>query len=209
MSWSIRLPVKEDLAGSIPAPGADGMEGQANWRWQPSRKRPSDEPWGFDSLPFRFRVDASLAERQRHRSFIPRRRVRLPGDALGDRLTGRLLGFEPTGGGSNPPPRILNLKFVHLRFQFDPGQLLLVVTPHSECGGRWFDSSPRNSVRFDQWPGRQPADHSRSDREMLRVRIPPGPLTRSTRPRGAAWSARHTVKVETVGSNPTGGADLT
>jgi hypothetical protein len=24
-----------------------------------------------------------------------------------------------------------------------PGQLLLVVTPRSERGGRWFDSSPR------------------------------------------------------------------
>ena len=29
-------------------------EGQANWRWQPPRKRSSDEPWGFDSLTFRF-----------------------------------------------------------------------------------------------------------------------------------------------------------
>ncbi len=28
-------------------------EGQANWRWQPPRKRSSDEPWGFDSLTFR------------------------------------------------------------------------------------------------------------------------------------------------------------
>src|SRR4051794_11173282 len=28
----------------------------------------------------------------------------------------------------------------------DPGQLLLVVTPRSERGGRWFDPSPRN------WP---------------------------------------------------------
>src|SRR4051812_31022946 len=27
----------------------------------------------------------------------------------------------------------------------DPGQLLLVVTPRSERGGRWFDPSPRNS----------------------------------------------------------------
>ena len=60
-------------------------------------------------------------------------------------------------------------------------------------------------VRFG--PGRQPADHSRSDRVMLRVRIPPGPSTdRAKRPRGAARSARHLVKVEAVGSNPTGGA---
>ena len=26
-----------------------------------------------------------------------------------------------------------------------PGRLLLVATPRSERGGRWFDSSPRNS----------------------------------------------------------------
>ena len=26
----------------------------------------------------------------------------------------------------------------------DPGQLLPVVTPGSEPGGRWFDSNPRN-----------------------------------------------------------------
>ena len=26
----------------------------------------------------------------------------------------------------------------------DPGQLLLVVTPGSDPGGRWFDSNPRN-----------------------------------------------------------------
>ena len=30
-------------------------EGQANRRWQPSRKRSSDEPWGFDSLTFRLK----------------------------------------------------------------------------------------------------------------------------------------------------------
>jgi hypothetical protein len=90
--------------------------------------------------------------------------------------------------------------------------LLLVVTPRSERGGRWFDSSPRNFgssphgshpagsgaclenrwrpesrlwVRVPRLPhaddrsrprlGRQPEDHSRSDREMLRVRLPPEP----------------------------------
>jgi hypothetical protein len=60
---------------------------------------------------------------------------------------------------------------------------------------------------MDSWLGRQLADHSRSDREMLRVRIPPEPFG-SKRPRGAAGSARHPVKVETVGSNPIGGADV-
>ena len=74
-------------------------EGQANWRWQPPRKRSSDEPWGFDSLTFRLAVP--LAERQRCQ---PRaltkvgrlaRRVRLAAGRLwnvmlGDRL---VVGF--------------------------------------------------------------------------------------------------------------------
>ena len=43
---------------------------------------------------------------------------------------------------------------------------------------------------------------------MLRVRIPPEPFpSRSKCPRGAARSARHPVKVETMGSNPIGGAE--
>jgi hypothetical protein len=60
---------------------------------------------------------------------------------------------------------------------------------------------------ISSWLGRQLADHSRLEREMLRVRIPPEPFG-SKRPRGAAGSARHPVKVETVGSNPIGGADI-
>src|SRR5262249_12678874 len=135
---------------------------------------------------------------------------------------GRLRDFESGGGGSNPPSRT-------------PGQLLVVVTPRSERGGRWFESSPRNleAIRPDEGPvlktggglgplvgssptasaslrgpgtptgraarlkpgrlwvrlppwvlghwgqcfrlGRQPADPSRSEREMLRVRLPPEP----------------------------------
>src|SRR5262249_58425557 len=73
-------------------------------------------------------------------------RVRLPRGALGNRLTGRLPDFESGGGGSNPPSRT-------------PGQLLTVVTPRSERGGRWFESSPRNSesslteaIRPDEGP---------------------------------------------------------
>ena len=39
--------------------------------------------------------------------------------------------------------------------EFAPGQLLLVVTPGSEPGGRWFDSNPRNLtevIRLDEDP---------------------------------------------------------
>ena len=41
---------------------------------------------------------------------------------------------------------------------------------------------------------------------MLWVRVPPEPLNQHTRPRGAAWSARHSVTVEITGSNPVGDA---
>jgi hypothetical protein len=121
------------------------VEGRANGRWQPSRKRPSDEPWGFDSPSFRLAkfLLVPLAERSRHR--LPRsdRRVRLPQGTLGDRLMvghpalNRTVGVrvhlpEPAEGGASRKGEV------------DPGQLLLVVTPRPERGGRWFDPSPRN-----------------------------------------------------------------
>ncbi len=54
--------------------------------------------------------------------------------------------------------------------------------------------------------GRQLADHLGLEPGMLWVRVPPGPLRKERCPRGAAWSARHPVKVEAVGSNPIGDA---
>ncbi len=81
--------------------------GQANWRWQPPRKRSSDEPWGFDSLTFRLAVP--LAERQRCQSSTLARRVRLPQGTLERNsrgsASGRPPGLEPGDGGSTPPPR--------------------------------------------------------------------------------------------------------
>lgn len=47
---------------------------------------------------------------------------------------------------------------------------------------------------------RQPADHLGSEPGMLWVRIPPEQINDC--PRGVAWSARHPVTVEIVGSNP-------
>ena len=52
----------------------------------------------------------------------------------------------------------------------------------------------------------QLADHSRLEREMLWVRVPPEPLRNRSRPRGAARSARRPVKAEITGSNPVGDA---
>ena len=63
-------------------------EGQANRRWQPPRKRSSDEPWGFDSLTFRFVRPWPIGTR--HQPSKLTRRVRLPQGALGDRL---VVGF--------------------------------------------------------------------------------------------------------------------
>src|SRR6516165_7084558 len=87
------------------------------------------------------------------------RRVRLPQGALGNRLTGRLPDFESGGGGSNPPSRTLAQVLLSdtLSGSLTPGQLRLVVTPRSERGGRWFDSSPRNSNSFKSTDGSQPA----------------------------------------------------
>ena len=75
-------------------------------RWQPPRKRSSDEPWGFESLTFRLR--APLADRLRLQPSKLAKRVRLPQGALErDRgsASGRLPGLEPGDGGSTPPPR--------------------------------------------------------------------------------------------------------
>jgi hypothetical protein len=173
-----------------------------------------------------------LAERQRHRAPNPDRRVRHPQGTLGGSFCWQKSpALNRESAGSIPAPRN------GFGFGEDPGQLLLVVTPRSERGGRWFDSSPRNSVttteanRPDQGPvlktgggphrlwvrvprlpprgpgyangraarlkpgrlwvrlppwvlgpgckgfrlGRQWADHSRLEREMLRVRLPPEP----------------------------------
>ena len=43
---------------------------------------------------------------------------------------------------------------------------------------------------------------------MLWVRVPPEPFGENIRPRGAAWSARHSVTVEITGSNPVGDASM-
>src|SRR6185312_2586463 len=59
---------------------------------------------------------------------------------------GRPPAFEAGYGGSSPSPRTSAAWAVsscHIRTS-DPGQLLLVVTPGSDPGGRWFGSSPRN-----------------------------------------------------------------
>ncbi len=98
----------------------------------------ASRPWGFDSLSFRF-VIVPLAERQRHQPSKLNRWVQLPQGTLSIRgsANGRLPGFEPGGEGSTPSPRAAEL-------MIDPGQLLPVVTPGSEPGGRWFDSNPRS-----------------------------------------------------------------
>src|SRR5262249_59302615 len=103
----------------------------------------------------------------RHGPARPDRRVRPPRGALGNRLTGRLPDFESAGGGSSPPSRT-------------PGQLLVVVTPRPERGGRWFESSPRNSVsslteaiRTDEGP-------------VLKTGGGPGPLVGSSPTASAA-----------------------
>ena len=83
-----QLPVKEWIAGSIPAAAASS-EGQADGRRQLSRKQSSDEPCEFDSHPFRLKcalgraaLGASLPSWKR--GFDSRRA--LGAKLIGDRL---------------------------------------------------------------------------------------------------------------------------
>src|SRR5215471_10824478 len=113
----------------------------------------------------------------RHGPARPDRRVRLPRGALGNRLTGRLPDFESGDGGSSPPSRT-------------PGQLLVVVTPRPERGGRWFDSSPRNweAIRPDEGP-------------VLKTGGGLGPLVGSS-PTASAATRPGTPTAERPGLNP-------
>jgi hypothetical protein len=139
--------------------------------------------------------------------------------------------------------------------------LLLVVTPGSEPGGRWFDSNPRNFtevIRPDEEPvlktgagntvassslaasapikqsrglaattpgphpgngGSSPSGTTSALIRQLAERLGLNPSvcrfdsclghqSLTTRPRGAARSARHPVTVEIVGSNPIGDASI-
>src|SRR5215204_2075368 len=68
-------------------------------------RRRSVKPECAGSIPAAPAHDVSLAERQRHRPPKPVRRVRLPQDTLGDRLTVSHLALNQAIEGSNPSPR--------------------------------------------------------------------------------------------------------
>ena len=82
-------------------------EGQANWRWQPPRKRPS-----FTALRVRLPhlpPRAPLADWLQASVFQTEQAGSIPaGRSAGDdrgSASGRLPGLEPGDGGSTPPPR--------------------------------------------------------------------------------------------------------
>ena len=119
------------LEGSTPSPSACSPAGLVQWHdsWLPTR-RP-----GFDSpIPHSTRWLMRPWPSGQARASQVRQAGSTPAGRSRESANGRLPDFESGGGGSNPPSRT-------------PGQLLLVVTPRSERGGRWFDSSPRNSVQ--------------------------------------------------------------
>jgi hypothetical protein len=62
---------------------------------------------------------------------------------IGDRLAVGCLALNQERKVRVLLPELRGAKVV-LMDDFAPGQLLLVVTPGSEPGGRWFDSNPRN-----------------------------------------------------------------
>ena len=108
---------------------------------------------------------------------------------------GRLPGFEPGDGGSSPSPRT-SVAMAVSQEQHDPGQLLLVVTPGSEPGGRWFDSNPRNF--FDR---RKPSGRMRN--LLGRQAAANKPLAGSS-PAASALAKRNTVPwPSSEGSTPT------
>ena len=96
-----------------------------------------------------------LADRLRRQPSKLERRVRLSQGTFDFTLRGSANGrppaFEAGYGGSNPSPRTSAAMAVS-QWTPDPGQLLLVVTPGSEPGGRWFDSSPRNFLSDGSHP---------------------------------------------------------
>ena len=75
-------------------------EGQANWRWQPPRTRPSVLRCLEGSTPSPSALhelnDVSLTERQRCQPSKLVRWVRLPQDTLGDRLKVGYRSLKPT-----------------------------------------------------------------------------------------------------------------
>ena len=109
---------------------------------------------GSSPSPSASTTHVPLAERQRRQPSKLDRRVRLPQGTLGDRLR---VGCLPLNQATEV--RILLPEPFHDRESlFDnntAGWLLLVATPGSEPGGRWFDSNPRNSmevIRPDEEP---------------------------------------------------------
>ena len=79
----------------------------------------------------------------------------------------------------------------------DAGQLLLVVTPGSEPGSRWFDSNSRSLQTEVNLPDQEPVLKTGGRYRDLWVRVPRLPLTGSnTRVPGVIGS--------TAGSNPVG-----
>jgi hypothetical protein len=110
----------------------------------------------------------------------------------------RQLPYKETIGGSSPP-----------RTTF--GGLFGANAPFMQSSGSSQQSGLGHSESLTRL-GRQPADHFDSNPEMrppsgrCPVRISRELLRNTTRPCGAARSARHPVTVEIVGSNPIGGA---
>ena len=167
MSWFIRLPVKEDRAGSIPAPGASrSRKGKPTGDGSRLENGRAMSLGGSTPPPSALEcLDASLAERPKAPVFQTGQAGSTPAGCSRGSANGRLSGLEPDHGGSNPPPRIGNDRFEYFPIPDGPGQLLLVVTPRPERGGRWFDSSPRNSRRTParvrqpaERPGLKPGD---------------------------------------------------
>ena len=137
-----RLPVKEQTTGSIPVAAAL-RKGKPTGDGSGFENRRAMSLEGSTPSPSALKHHVPLAERQRRQPSKLERRVQLPQGILGDQLT---VGCLPLNQATEV--RILLPEpFGDRESQFGDntaGWLLLVATPGSEPGGRWFDSNPRN-----------------------------------------------------------------
>src|SRR5258706_1831472 len=109
-----------------------------------------------------------LAERQRRQPSKLERRVQLPQGILGDRLVVGCLPLKQATEVRILLPEPFGDREAQIADN-TAGWLLLVATPGSDPGGRWFDSNPRKfSPRSDVACQKVDASTARRELEVIR-----------------------------------------
>lgn len=177
------LPVKETIAGSTPATAASGRAS----RLATASVSKTDErkPWGFDSLSFRLVCPWPSSKvpvfQTGEVGSIPTGHSRPLTGLFGDRLMVGRLALNQVMEVRVLLPELdaaWPCRF-HRACPDAPTAERLGSNP-SECGFNSHSGHLEKTIGL----GRQSADHSRSEREMLWVQLPPEPLTYSS-----SWSS--------------------